>query len=215
MERGLAEWPTPLNQIGWNKIMIASSPKNPKMEGKMIQTLAEEQNTDPFTFVFNLLLEEDLAVSVIRFTINEEDLQTVLKYPNAMIGSDGSSLAPYGPLGKGKPHPRNYGTFPRVLSKYVRQNQILTLQDAIRKMTSLPAQKLKLSDRGLIKETMWADIVLFNADKISDTATFSQPHRYPSGVEYVIVNGEIVIDHGQHRGNLPGKILRLKRARSY
>lgn len=209
MKRGLAKWSTPLKQTNWDKIMIASSPKNPKFEGKMIETIAKEKGADPFDLVFNLLVEENLGVRVIRFSINENDLQTVLKYPNSMIGSDGSSLAPYGPLGKGKPHPRNYGTFPRVLGRYVRQTHTLTLQDAIRKMTSLPAQKLKLRDRGLIREGSWADMVIFNAKEISDRATFAKPHQYPKGIEYVIVNGNIVVEHGKHEGILPGKVLRL------
>jgi len=148
---------------------------------------------------------------VIRFSLKEEDLQTVLKYSNSMIGSDGSSLAPYGTLGVGKPHPRNYGTFPRVLGRYVRKTHTLTLHDAIRKMTSLPAQKLKLRDRGLIREKAWADMVIFDAKKIIDTATFDNPHQYPKGIEYVLVNGTIVIEHNKHGNVFPGKILHLGR----
>lgn len=211
MEKGLAKWSSPLEQIGWDKIMIASSPKNPKFEGKMIETIVKEKDVDPFNFVFNLLLEENLTVSVIRFTINEEDLRTVLRYPNSMIGSDGSSLAAYGPLGRGKPHPRNYGTFPRVLNQYVRKNHIITIQEAIRKMTSLAAQKLRLRDRGLIRENTWADVVIFDEMRVSDVATFIKPHQYPKGIEYVIVNGVIVVERGKHREVFPGKILHLKK----
>jgi len=211
MKRGLPKWSTPLKQAGWDKIMIASSPKNPKLEGKIIEAIAKKRSVDPFDLVFNLLAEESLSVSVILFTMNEEDLQTVLKYPNSMIGSDGRSLAPYGPLGKGRPHPRNYGTFPRVLSRYVRQNHTLTLQDAIRKMTSLPAQKLKLRNRGLIREGSWADVVIFNAKNVCDTATFTKPHQYPNGIEYVVVNGIVVVEHEKHKEVYPGKVLCLEK----
>jgi N-acyl-D-amino-acid deacylase len=138
----------------------------------------------------------------------EEDVQTVLQHPVSMIGSDSSAVAPYGILGKGKPHPRAYGTFPRVLGKYVREERLLGLENAVRKMTSLPAQKLGLRDRGLIRPQMYADITVFDLQKIADKASYAEPHQYPEGVEYVIVNGKIVIDGKEHTGVLAGKALR-------
>jgi N-acyl-D-amino-acid deacylase len=131
-----------------------------------------------------------------------------MKHPAVMFGTDGYALAPYGVLGKGKPHPRSYGTYPRVLKKYVREDKLLTIENAIRKMTSQPAQKLGLQDRGLLKEGMYADIVVFNPEAVADKATFTDPHKYPDGISYVIVNGKIVIEKGRHTGALPGKVLR-------
>ncbi len=126
-----------------------------------------------------------------------------------MIGSDGWALAPYGVLGERKTHPRSYGAYPKILGKYAREEEVLTIEDAIRKMTSLPAQKLGLRDRGLIREGMWADVVVFNPKTVMDKATYEDPHRYPEGLKYVLVNGEIVVDNGEHTGALPGKVLRI------
>jgi N-acyl-D-amino-acid deacylase len=127
-----------------------------------------------------------------------------------MIGSDSSSTAPYGVLAKGKPHPRTYGTFPRILSEYVRKTKLLTLEEAIRKMTSFPAQKLRLNDRGLIRKGMCADITVFDPEKIADKATYAKPYQYPIGIKYVIVNGKLVIADGKHTRQLPGRALRLQ-----
>jgi len=126
-----------------------------------------------------------------------------------MIGSDGWALAPYGVLSESKTHPRSYGTFPRILGKYVRDEKVLSLAEAIRKMTSLPAQKLGLRDRGMIREGTWADLVVFNPKTVIDKATYEDPHCYPQGIEYVLVNGEIVIEEREHTGALPGKALRI------
>jgi len=125
-----------------------------------------------------------------------------------MIGSDGSALAPYGPLGRGHPHPRNFGTFPRVLGHYARERGIITLPDAMRKMTSLPAQKLGLKDRGVIRPGAWADVVIFNPKTVIDVATYGNPKRYPRGIEYVIVNGVLTLSRGKHTGAMAGKVLK-------
>ncbi|UCH71100.1 MAG: amidohydrolase family protein, partial [Candidatus Bathyarchaeota archaeon] len=131
-----------------------------------------------------------------------------MQYPFSMIGTDSSAAAPYGVLGQGKPHPRGYGTFPRVLGKYVREKKTLTLENAVRKMTSLPARKLGLKDRGLIKEGMHADITIFNPEIILDRATYVEPHQYPDGIEYVLVNGKVTIERNDHTEALAGKALR-------
>ncbi len=136
-------------------------------------------------------------------------MRHVLSHRLSMVGSDSSALAPYGVLGKGKPHPRTYGTFPRILGRYVRKERILTLENAIRKMTSLPAQKLKLKDRGLVREGMWADLVIMDPKRVIDQATYQKPHQYPKGIEYVLVNGKLVIEHGEHTKALPGRVLHL------
>jgi N-acyl-D-amino-acid deacylase len=194
----------------WSTIMIAYCKGHREYEGKTIAQIAEREKTDPFDLVFDLLIEEKASVQIVIFSMHEKDMRTVLKHPASMIGSDSSSTAPYGVLAKGKPHPRTYGTFPRVLGEYVRKTKLLSLEEAIRKMTSFPAQKLKLSDRGLIRKGMAADITVFNPEKILDKATYESPHQYPDGIKYVIVNGKLVISVGKHTHQLPGKALRLQ-----
>jgi N-acyl-D-aspartate/D-glutamate deacylase len=209
MMKGGRGWSSMLKASGWGAIMISYCHGRRKYEGKAISELARLNGSNPFDFVFDLLIEEKASVGIVNFMMREKDLRAVLKHPASMIGSDSSAAAPYGVLGKGKPHPRTYGTFPRVLGEYARRRNLLTLEEAVRKMTSLPAQKLKLRDRGLIREGFWADITVFDRGAVMDKATYSMPHRYPVGIEYVIVNGKMVIDHGKHTGALPGQALRL------
>ena len=205
MLSGLPDWVSGVKDAGWESIMIASCDSHSEYEGKMVDDLAKKESMDSFEFVFDLL-QEDIAVSIVKFAINEEDLKTVLRNPHSMIGSDSSARATYGVLAKGKPHPRSYGTFPRVLARYVRDTSVLTLEEAVKKMTSLPARKLGIKDRGRIVEGMWADITIFNSQTIEDRATYKDPHQYPRGVPYVIVNGELVIEEYEHTGILPGKV---------
>ena len=207
MVKGVGEWHGVAEILGWENIMIAYCKGHREYEGKRISEITKEKNLDPFDFVFDLIVEEMASVSVVLFSMSEEDVCTVLKSPFSMIGSDSSARATYGILSVGKPHPRVYGTFPRILGKYVREERILTLQEAVRKMTSFAAQKLGLGDRGLIREGMWADITIFNADKIMDKATFFNPHQYSEGIEYVMVNGKVVIEKGEHSKEMPGKVL--------
>jgi N-acyl-D-amino-acid deacylase len=209
MKKGVAGWESQLKEAGWDATVIADCKGHPEYEGKKISEIAKEKGKDVLDFVFHLLIEEMASVSVIRYMMREEDVCTVLKHPVSAIGTDASVRAPYGVLGKGKPHPRSYGTFPRVLGKYVREEGLLTFEEAVRKMTLLPTQKLKLKDRGLIREKMWADIVVFNPKTVVDKATYTEPHQYPEGIEYVLVNGKVVIERGRHSGGLPGKVLRL------
>jgi len=161
----------------------------------------------PTDAVFDLLLDEDDPIPTVYFLMDEADVRTAIKVPWVSIGSDGEAVRPDGILGRGRPHPRWYGTFPRVLGKYVREEQVLTLEQAIHKVTLLNAEKLGISDRGQIAVSKKADVTIFDAGKIIDRATFENPHQYPAGVEYVIVNGTVVIDRGQHLGVRPGKIL--------
>jgi N-acyl-D-amino-acid deacylase len=194
---------------GWEKIVISNLHKkhNQWLIGKNIGEAAATQNVDPYEFMCDLIIDEEFNVSHIGFGMDEETTELVLKHPLVMLGSDGSSLAPYGPLSKGKPHPRNYGTFPRFLGYYVRERKLLTLPDAIKKMTSKPAAKLGLKNRGSLMQGYFADIVVFDPKTIADKATFIEPHQYPVGIDYVIVNGTTVIDHGKHTEKLPGKVL--------
>jgi N-acyl-D-amino-acid deacylase len=127
-----------------------------------------------------------------------------------MVASDGSARATYGKLSEGNPHPRSYGTFPRFLGRYVREDKIISLPEAVRKMTLLPAETLGISDRGKIAPGLFADIVCFDFDKVIDKADYVNPHQYPEGIEYVLVNGELAIKNGEHTGKLPGKVLKKK-----
>src|SRR5947207_2630365 len=154
-----------------------------------------------------LIVDEAGRGYMILFQLDEADLRRALAHPAVMIGSDGSALAPYGALGAGKPHPRSYGTFPRVLGEYAREQRILGLPEAVHKMTGLPAKRLRLRDRGVIRVGAKADLVVFDPRRIADQATYDEPHRYPVGIEHVVVNGSIVVKDGAHTGSLPGKLL--------
>ena len=144
----------------------------------------------------------------IVMDLDDTYLQMVLRHPVTMFGSDGYALAPYGILGEGIPHPRSYGAFPRILGRFVRERRLFTWQEAVRKMTSLPAEFLGIKNRGVIDEGMYADLVVFNPERVIDRATFFDPHTYPEGIEYVITNGKIVISGGEHTGEMPGKVFK-------
>jgi len=140
--------------------------------------------------------------------MSEENTAKILSYPFCMIASDASGLGIEGALRRGNPHPRSFGTFPRVLGKYVREDGIMSLAEAVRKMTSLPAKTIGLQDRGYLKKDYQADIVIFDPKTVTDNATWAQPHQYPTGISYVIVNGKLIIDQGKFTGKLAGKVLR-------
>lgn len=189
---------------------VGESP-NRKYEGMRVAEAAKQAGKDPFDFVFDLLIDERGSVGCVYFIIDEADLALAMQQPWVAVGSDGSSLATDGPLRVGVPHPRNFGTFPRVLGRYVRELKVIPLEEAIRKMTTLPASILGLSDRGAIKEGQWADLVLFDPATVADKATFEDPFQYPVGIDTVLVNGTVVLDEGKHTNARPGKV--LKRAR--
>ncbi len=197
--------------VSWDTIMIselgvhADSP----LIGKTVLQASREARQPPYDFIRDLLIAENGRVSIVNFAMNEDNLQRVLTHPLVVVASDGNSLAPYGELGAGKPHLRNYGTFTRVLGKYVRETKVLSLPEAIRKMTSLSAAKFGLSGRGLIQKGCFADITVFNPNTVADNEDWLNPHQYSSGIEYVLVNGKVVIHQGEHTGALPGKCLRM------
>ena len=145
---------------------------------------------------------------MIKFGQSEEGVRKVMGLSGYMVGSDGSALATDGPLSGGKPHPRNYGTFPRVLGVYVREDRIVTLETAVRQMTSTPAARLGLTRRGVVRPGMYADLVLFDERTVADTATYPDPHRYPVGIEYVMVNGRLAVEKGLRLDVLAGRVLR-------
>ena len=193
----------------WDKIMISEviTEKNKIYEGKRISEAASIAKKEPLDLIFDLLVEEEIAVDAIFFKMSEENLKRILKKPYVMIGSDSGARADYGPLGRGRSHPRTFGTFPRVLGRYVREEKILDLPTAIRKITSEPCRKFNIKERGVIKEGYFADIVIFNPDTIIDTATYEDPHKYPVGIEYVIVNGKTTVEKGKHLGIKAGRII--------
>lgn len=197
----------------WEKLVVSkvASEKNKQYEGMHVAAIAAARGQDPCDAAFDLLIEENGEVGQIRFGMCEEDVKTVMKHPLVMVGSDGSSLASYGTLGRGKPHPRNYGTFARVLGKYVRDEGVITLEEALRKMTSLPAWRLGLWDRGILRPGMWADVTVFDPATVKDTSDFGDQHKYAAGIPYVLVNGQVVVDNGEHTGITPGKVLRRGR----
>ncbi len=194
----------------WDKVVISfvATEKNKKYEGRSVLDGMKETDKDAFEFMRDLMIQEKNRAGQIIFMATEENLKKILSHPLVGIGCDGSALAPYGPLGKGKPHPRSYGTFPRVLAKYVRGEKILPMPEMLKKMTSMPAQKFGFSGRGVLQDGFFADIVVFDEDRVQDMATFKEPHQYPEGIDYVLVNGKLVVNRGVHTGQLPGRILR-------
>ncbi len=193
----------------WKSMLIQSvnNKENKHLVGKYILEAAENAQQDPYEFACDLLISEGGDLSVIGFGMGEENTSLILKHPLVMLGSDGVALAPYGKLSEGIPHPRNYGTFPRFLGKYVREEKLLPLPEAIKKMTSLPAKKLGLKKRGILSKGFYADIVVFDPETVIDLATYIEPAQYSKGIDTVIVNGTVVIDRGKHSGKLPGKVL--------
>lgn len=206
---GLPGWENMAAELGWENIVVTGAPHMPECVGKSLAAIAVDRRSDAVDAACALLLAHQMAVSVVGHSMDEADIETVMRWPLTSIGSDGCALAPYGPLGKGTPHPRSYGTFPRVLGRYARERGTLTVEEAVHKMTGLPAARLRLSQRGLLRAGYWADIAVWDAATIGDTATYTAPHQYPIGITTVIVNGAIVVnERGEHVGNLPGRVLR-------
>ncbi|NSW55113.1 MAG: D-aminoacylase [Armatimonadetes bacterium] len=176
--------------------------------GKNLAEVASERGQDAIDATLDLLMEERAQVSVVLFSMTEEDMTRALKHPLGCIGTDGLVFAPYGPLSRGKPHPRSYGTFPRAIGRYARDAGLMPVEEAIRKCTSWPASRLGLRDRGTIREGMKADLVLFDQDTLLDRATFEDPHQYPSGIAQVIVNGQTVIDTDRNLAPGSGEVVK-------
>jgi N-acyl-D-amino-acid deacylase len=193
--------------IGWDDVMIAYAPARPDAQGRRVSEIAAARGQDPLEAAIDLLVDEEGRGSVILFQLDEGDFRRALAHPQVMIGSDGSSLAVEGVMSTGQPHPRSYGTFPRVLGHYARDEKIITLPEAVRKMTGLPADRLGLADRGVLRVGARADVVAFDATRIIDRATYEAPHQYAAGVSHVLVNGRLVVEGGEHTGALPGRVL--------
>ncbi len=190
----------------WSPVVLSFVRGKREWEGRSIRDIAEELGREPAEAVMDLLLEEDGVVGVVHFGMNEADVRSVMSHPAVMVGSDGSALAP--DPAWGRPHPRSYGTFVRVLGRYVREEKVLTLEEAVRKMTGFPASRLGLAGRGRIAAGCWADLVLFDPATCAEGATFTDPCRYPQGIRLVMVNGRIAARDGQPTGERAGKVLR-------
>jgi N-acyl-D-amino-acid deacylase len=203
------DWDNPMENLGWDRIQIMgyTQPNNLDLNGLTVATLAERRGIEPLEAVFQVFCEENGSLAMIVFAMSEDDVMTIMQDSNGMIGSDGRSTTPGGLTGTSPVHPRYYGTFARVLGKYVREKKVISLEKAVHKMTGMPAGKLGLKDRGLIQKGMAADLVIFDPDTVRDVATFEDSHRYAQGITHVFVNGQAVIQDGSHTGNLPGQRL--------
>lgn len=197
-----------LGSRDWSQTYLVSFPskKNKVYEGKTLQQINGTRASDPVDTICDLLLEEQGQISYIAFFGLEEDIRTLMKHEVVMIGSDGSALEPMGVLGEGKNHPRNYGTFVRVLSIYVREG-LLSLPEAVHKMSGMPAWRLKLADRGVLKPGAYADITIFDPWLVKEKGTWADPYQFPEGIPYVLVNGAVTIDQGEHTGAKAGEVI--------
>jgi len=196
----------------WDCVQISISPHLPQFAGRTIGALAAERGEDPIDTVADYLVADRGATRVLVTSISEDDIRDIIRSPMALVGSDGNCVATYGTVSQGLPHPRFYGTFPRIISRYVGEERLLPLELAVHKMTGATARALKLRDRGLLREGYRADVVIFDPSDFRDRATYAEPHQYPTGDRTtVIVNGTIVVENAAHTGALPGKVLRRDR----
>jgi len=193
----------------WEAVQISISPRLPQTAGKTVATLAAARGSDPIDQICDHLIADNGATRVLITSISEDDIRTIVRSPTALVGSDGNCVATYGIVSQGLPHPRFYGTFPKIIGRYVHDERLIPLEQAIYKMTGGPAKALKLRDRGRLKEGYRADVTVFDPNDFRDEATYAVPHRYPSGARTtVIVNGTIVIENATHTGVTPGVVLR-------
>jgi N-acyl-D-amino-acid deacylase len=211
MQTPSKDWDNEWDEIkGPDDIMITAvqNPELKKFQGKRLTEVAKMMGKDPINTLFDLLIEDKGFTSVAVFGMSEPDVALALQQPWVSVDNDSSGTSPEGILGEEHPHPRAYGTSPRILRKYVREEKKLSLEDAIRKFSALPAQRMRLTDRGVLKQGMWADVVVFDPDKVRDVATFDDPNRLSEGMDFVLVNGTPVIENGKMTAALPGKVLR-------
>jgi len=213
IQSGIPGWYNHYTAVGgdWSRMLVNGnlSAKNRAAEGQTMDVILAKRNAgaDPIEGLFDFLVEENGSIPTIYAHHTEEDMTLALSQPWCSIGSDGLAHSIEGPLRRGRPHPRSFGTFPRVLGVYVRDKHVLTLEDAVLKMTSLNAAKIGLKDRGVIRAGAFADLAVFDAGRVIDRATYLDPFQYPDGIEVVIVNGEVTVDHGRHTGARAGRVL--------
>jgi N-acyl-D-amino-acid deacylase len=207
IEKGSEEgWENLIKGTGFEGIVISRSSKHGDYLGKSIAEIAKKENRSPYDVIFDLVIEEGRGLIVILFNMADDDIHRIMRTPWTMVGSDGIPS-----FGAGRAHPRQTGTFPRVLGRYVREKGVLTLEEAIRKMTSLPAQTFGVKGKGLLKEGFDADLVIFNPETIIDKATYEDPNQPPEGIRYVLVNGKIAVEDGRVTGVASGRVLRKQK----
>jgi len=217
METPGGDWNNEWQEVPGPEAILLCAVQNPKLvplQGKTIAEIAKLWNKDPIDTVFDILIEDEAFTEVAMFAMAEPDVTLALQQPWVSICNDSQGTSPDGLLGKEHPHPRAYGTFPRILKKYVREEKKLTLEDAIRKFSALPAERMRIADRGVLKAGMWADLVVFDPDNIRDLATFEQPNQLSEGMKFVLVNGVPVIEEGKMTGKLPGRVVLGQGARA-
>ena len=210
MKLPTADWENFFVDAGPENILLVGF-KNERLRpltGKTLQEVADERNADPAETAIDLVIDDDSRVDAVYFMMSEDNVKRKLQMPWVSFGSDAGALAAEGAFLETNPHPRAYGNFARLLGKYVREEKILTLQEAIRRLTSLPADNIGMGDRGQLSEGYYADVVVFDPEKISDTATFEEPHQYATGMWHVFINGEQVLRNGKHTGATPGRVVR-------
>jgi N-acyl-D-amino-acid deacylase len=195
---------------GWDGVILvnARNPANARYEQKSLSEIARIMNKEPADAAMDLVLQGQGRVMAIYHMMGEQDIETALKFPWTSIGSDAGAVMTLGkPDETGLPHPRSFGNATRVIAEYVKKRHVLTLEEAVRKMTSWPATRMRLADRGMIKQGLWADVTIFDLDQLQDRATYDDPMAFPTGIEYVLVNGVVTIDHDKHTGAKAGKVL--------
>jgi N-acyl-D-amino-acid deacylase len=213
IEKGIPGWENFAGELGWENVYVTSvkTDENKPVEGmNMVEVKNHRGAPDEFTALYQLLLEEEGTAGMIIFYGDEDDVKRIMQSPLHMVGTDAGCCTVEGPFCKGKPHPRHYGTYPKILGTYVREEKTLRLEEAVRKMTSFPAQRFGLLDRGLLRPGMWADLTVIDPATVAERSTYKDPHRFPSGIEYVVVNGKVAVDRGKYTGALAGRTLRKK-----
>jgi N-acyl-D-aspartate/D-glutamate deacylase len=203
-------WENFIATCGFENMILShtESERDKRLVGKNLAQMSSEIGRDPYEIMFDIIVNDPNAITV-GFYGHEEDLERTMRHPEVLFCTDMWTVAPNGPVTGGKPHPRAYGSFPRVLGRYVREKGILSLEEAIHRMTGKTARRLGLRDRGTITEGSFADLTIFDPETIEDTATFECPAQYPNGISYVIVNGKIVVENATHTGVAAGKVLRM------
>ena len=200
-----------LNNFGripsWDAVRVSISPDQPQFAGMTLAEIAAGRGVDPLDAALDYIVADRGQTRVLVTSISEDDVRTLIRSPRVMVGSDGNSVAPYGITGQGKPHPRFYGTFPRILGRYVREEGLLPIETAIHKMTGASAAALGFRDRGALRPGAAADVAVFDPEAIGEVASYQDPHRLAVGVNHVFVNGFAVLDHGEHTGATPGRML--------
>ena len=213
IEKGIPGWENFAGELGWENVYVTSvkTDANKPVEGmNMVVVKKHRKAPDEFTVLYQLLLEEEGNAGMVIFYGDEDDVKRIMQSPLHMVGTDAGCCTVEGPFCKGKPHPRHYGTYPKILGKYVREEKTLRLEDAIRKMTSFPAQRFGILDRGLLRPGMWADITIIDPETVVEKSTYGDPHQFPQGIEYVVVNGKLAIEKGRYTSALAGKTLRKR-----